>query len=111
MTYKDVEDVIASVGLPHAYYQFTKQTALPPPFICYYYDGSDDLEADNTNYKKIRPLVIELYTDKKDFNLEMSVENVLNTNGFVFTRAETPIDTEQMYMVVFRTTAVIEQEA
>ena len=110
MTFSQVAEMLESLNLPVAYYQFKARTAKPPPFICYYYTTSDDLAADDTNYKKIRPLVIELYTDAKDFEVEANVENLLNTNGFVYSKAETPIDTERMYMVVYNTTVVIEEE-
>lgn len=110
MTFSEVATMLESINVPVAYYQFTNDTAQPPPFICYYYTESDDVAADDTNYQKIRPLVIELYTDTKDFALEETVETTLNENGLVYTRAETPIDTERMYMVVYNTTVVIEPE-
>ena len=110
MTFSEVATMLESIDIPVAYYQFTNNTAQPPPFICYYYTESDDVAADDTNYQKIRPLVIELYTDVKDFDLEETVETTLNENGLVYTRAETPIDTERMYMVVFNTTVIIEPE-
>ena len=66
----ELKELIAGFGLPYAYYQFTKDTAKPPPFICYYLAQSDDFAADGVNYAKIRQLVIELYTRYKDFELE-----------------------------------------
>ena len=110
MTYSEVLAMLETINVPVAYYQFTADTAEPPPFICYYYSTSDDLAADDTNYQKIRPLVIELYTDTKDFTLESTVEETLNTYGLVYSKAETPIDSERMYMVVFNTTVVIDEE-
>ena len=110
MTFSEVATMLESINVPVAYYQFTNDTAEPPPFICYYYTESDDVAADDTNYQKIRPLVIELYTDTKDFTLESTVEETLNTYGLVYSKAETPIDSERMYMVVFNTTVVIDEE-
>lgn len=110
MTYTEVLAMLESTDLPVAYYQFTADTAEPPPFICYYYVGDNDLSADDTNYQKIRPLVIELYTEYKDFALESTVETTLNSYGLVYSRSETSIDSERMYMVVFNTTVVIEEE-
>lgn len=110
MTYSEVASMLDSTNIPYAYYQFTANTAVSPPFICYYYSDSNDLAADDTNYQKIRPLVIELYTDAKDFVLEQTVEDMLSASGFVFSRSESSIDTERMYMVVFNTTVVIEEE-
>lgn len=110
MTYKEVSNMIASIGLPFAYYQFPDGTDIAPPFICFLFDSSNDLAADNTNYQKIRPLSIELYTDNKDFSLENTVETVLNQYGFVYTREETYLDSEKMNMVVYSTEIIVTEE-
>ena len=80
---------------------------IAPPFVCFYFDSSNDFAADNTNYQRIRPLSLELYTDNKDFTLEQTVENVLNQNGLVYSREETYLDSERMYMVTFMTEIII----
>ena len=107
MTYKEVATMIASVGIPYAYYAFPDKTEQECPFICFFFERSNDLVADDTNYQKIRQLNIELYTDNKDFALEESVETILNENGLVYSREETYIDTEKMYMVTFMTDIII----
>lgn len=107
MTYKEVATMIAGIGLPYAYDHFNEEEASPPPFICFFFSGSDDLKADDTNYQKIRPLVLELYTDNKDFTLEQTVETALNEAGLVYSREETYIDTERMYMVTFYSEIII----
>lgn len=107
MTYPQVATMVASIGVPYAYYQFPEGTAQPTPFVCFYFDNSDDLVADNTNYQRIRPLVIELYTDNKDFALEATVESVLNRAGLVYFRAESWIDSERMNMVSYTTSVII----
>ena len=107
MTYKQVAEMVASIGVPYAYYQFPENTSLQPPFICFLFDTSNDFAADNTNYQRIRQLVVELYTDNKDFALEQAVETVLNQNGLVYSREETYLDSEHMNMVTFMTEIVI----
>ena len=119
MTYKEVFDVLNNITvsttttdtIPVAYYAFPEDDpnnpAPPTPFICYYYPGSDDLAADNTNYQKIRPLTVELYTDNKDFATEGLVETALNNAGFVYSRDETYIDSEKLYLVSYETEVVI----
>ena len=110
MTYVEVSEMLDSIGIPVAYYQFPEDSGQEPPFICFYYDSDADLKADNTNYQKIRNLTIELYTDEKDFELEETVEAVLNANEFVYMRYEASIDTERMYMVTFQTSVIITEE-
>lgn len=107
MTYKEVYTMVDSIGLPSAYYQFEKETAKPPPFICFYFPSSDDFLADNLNYQHIRPLTIELYTDAKDYEQEAAVETALNANALVYSRDETYIEDEQMYLVTYYTEVII----
>lgn len=110
MTYKQVSELIESFGLPYAYYEFP-QTQEAPPFICFLFTDSDDLLADDTNYAKIRPLSIELYTDTKDFALESRIETALNEAGLVFTRSEVYIDSERMFQIVYNTSVTIDDVA
>lgn len=110
MTYEDVAKMVDSIGVPFSYYQFPEGTEQACPFVCFYFSGSNDLAADNTNYQRIRPLIIELYTDNKDFALESTVEAVLNQNGLVYARDEVFIDSEKMNMVTYTTEIVITEE-
>lgn len=107
MTYKQVAEMVSSIGVPYAYYQFPNNTGIAPPFVCFYFNSSNDFSADNTNYQRIRQLSLELYTDNKDFTLEQTVENILNQNGLVYSREETYLDSEHMNMVTFMTEIVI----
>lgn len=110
MTYKEVNTMLSSVGIPYAYNQFDNDTPQEPPFICFLYDHDDDLIADNTNYQLIRMLSVELYTDTKDFELEQTVEDVLNVNGLVYSKQETYLESERMYMITFEADVVITKE-
>ena len=110
MTYKQVATMIKNIGYPCAYYQFPNGTAQDCPFICFYFTSSNDLAADDTNYQKIRQLAVELYTDNKDFAKEETVEDALNANGLVFSREESYIDSERLYMVTYMTDVVITEE-
>lgn len=107
MTYKQIDDLVASIGLPYAYYQFTEETAEPCPFLCFYFEGSDDFAADNRNYQKIRPLTIELYTDDKDFALEAQIETALTAAGLVYSRSEVYIGSERMFQITYRMEVII----
>lgn len=110
MTYEQVAQMVDSFGVPSAYYQFADDTAIAPPFVAFYYNRSEDLMADDQNYLKMNGLIIELYTDNKDFALEQTIENTLKENGLVFTRVENYLDSERMYMTVFSTSVVITEE-
>lgn len=107
MTYQQIATMVASIGVPYAYYQFPEGTAVAPPFVCFYFEGSDDLYADDKNYQKIRPLTIELYTDNKDFSLEATVEGILTSNGLTYARNESWIESERMNMVAYTADVII----
>ena len=107
MTYAEISQMISAVGIPYAYHHFEEGSGQQPPFITFYYQGDNDLIADNINYQTVRPLTIELYTDNKDFALEAAVESVLTANDLAFSRTEVFIDSEQMYMVTYYTEVII----
>lgn len=108
MTRAEVFTMIQSMGFPAAYNHFTDDTAKPAPFICFYFPSSDDMMADDINYRKIEQLYIELYTDNKDFAAEISVETVLRSKCLPYQRSETYLDTEQMYLNLYTTEVIID---
>lgn len=111
MTFKEIATMIGSIGLPYAYYQFPEANAVTgPPFVCFYYPHDNDFKADSTNYQKIEHLVVELYTDEKDFAKEATVEGVLAGSDMVWSRSETWIDSEQMHLTVYEMDVVITEE-
>lgn len=107
MTTQEVASMIESIGLPFAYYQFDEGTGQQPPFICFFYPQDNDVLADNTNYVKVSRLVIELYTDNKDFALEAAVEAALAGAGLVYSRSEEKLDDERMFEVIYTTEVII----
>jgi len=110
MLYKDVKDMIQEIGLPFAYYAFPEGTAQEPPFVVFYYQYSDDLFADNSNYRGISNLTIELYTDHKDPLQEAIVEDVLRTHGITWAKSEAVIEAELMTQVTYTTEVLLEPE-
>lgn len=108
MTYKEIKTLLETTGLPVVYYQWPKDKAPNPPYLIFYYPGDNDFVADDTNYQKIRELTVELYTDQKDFALEEVVEGVLS--GMVYSRYETYIDDERMFLVTYEMEVIINAE-
>lgn len=108
MTPSDIRLMVESVGIPSAYYQFADNTGQNPPFICYFFGPSNDLVADNINYARSERLFVELYTDAKDFDLELVVESVLNSNELVFIKTQDIIESEKMHVTVYETNVFME---
>lgn len=111
MTKKEVATMIDSIGLPYAYYQFDEGTGQKPPFVVFFYTGSSDLYADQTNYQKITGLSVELYTAEKDFDLEETVETILNANGLTYSKEENFIDSEKFWQIAYDMEFVLTDEA
>ena len=107
MTLQEVNNMVESIGLPYAYFQFPEGTGQAPPFICFFYTNSDDLFADNSNYQDIRRLNIELYTSTKDFTLEKTIEDTLKLNGFSYYREENFIETEKIWQIAYEMEVLI----
>lgn len=107
MTLQEVNNMVKSIGLPYAYFQFPEGTRQAPPFICFFYGPSDDLYADNSNYQDISRLNIELYTSTKDFALEKTIEDILKLNGFSYYREENFIETEKIWQIAYEMEVMI----
>lgn len=107
MTTAEVKTMIASIGVPFGYYQFP-ESAQACPYICFFYSGSNDVRADDSNYLKVERLVIELYTKNKDLTLETTVEGVLAQNHLVWTRSEYYIDSEKLYETIYETDVMLQ---
>lgn len=97
----DVLSVLAEIGLPFAYHHFAEGESPDPPFICYLTPGSDNFAADGKVYYKIDEYHIELYTDRKDPELEDSVEAVLDGHGVFYDKSEVWIESEKLYEVMY----------
>lgn len=110
MTYTEIAEMVCGIGYPFAYYQFPDGTEQAPPFICFFYPQSNDMYADDSNYQKIEHLIIELYTDNKDFEAEAKVEAALRDADLTWARSEEWLDTERMHEVIYETDVVITEE-
>ena len=97
----DVLSILAEIGLPFAYHHFAEGESPDPPFICYLTPGSDNFAADGKVYYKIDEYHIELYTDRKDPELEDSVEAVLDEHGVFYDKSEVWIESEKLYEVMY----------
>jgi len=110
MKYSEVKTLVESFGLPASYYQFPDGTVQAPPFVCFFYPQSDDLYADNSNYQSITQLVIELYTDAKDIDLELAVEAKLRQAGLSWSKECEYLGDEKMHETIYTMEVLINGE-
>ena len=106
MTPKQIFDMLNELGIDVAYRMFDNQTEYSTPFAVWYFEDSDDLYADDSNYCKIRPVTVELYTDNKEFELESRMEALLAEHGLTYRKNETYIESELMYMVIYESEVI-----
>ena len=93
--------MMEEIGLPYAYHHFAEGESPDPPFLCFLMSGSDNFAADGRTYYKIDEIRIELYTYRKDPDLENRVEAVLDGHGIFYQKTEVWIDSEKLYEVLY----------
>lgn len=102
MTHQEVMTMLAEMNLPYAYDHFVEGESPDPPFLVFLYPGSNHFAADGKVYFKVNRLNIELYTDKKDVELEETVEAVLDRHGIFYGKSEVCIESENLYEVLYQ---------
>ena len=103
MTYDEIMGMLAEVSLPVAYDHFAEGESPDPPFLVFLFPSSDNFSADGTVYQKIDELHIELYTDRKQPDVESALETVLDRHGVFYNKSEVWIETERLYEVLYST--------
>ena len=94
-------EILEATGIPFAYHHFAEGESPEPPFICYLLPEDDDFAADGINYYEIDVVQMELYTDKKDLNLEHRVQQILTNHDIYYERDEVWIPEERLYEVIY----------
>jgi hypothetical protein len=95
--------MLTECNLPFAYDHFAEGESPDPPFLVFLFPGTDNMFADNQVYYKVNELNIELYTDKKDPEIETQIEDVLAAHEVAYEKTETWIKSEKMYEVLYQT--------
>lgn len=102
MTHQEVMAMLTEMDIPFAYDHFVEGESPEPPFLVFLYPGSNHFAADGRVYFKVNRLNIELYTDKKDVELEETVEDVLDRHGIFYGKSEVWIESENLYEVLYQ---------
>lgn len=101
MTYEKIIGVLDAMGIEYAYNEFES----PPKgdaYIAYFEQGHTNEFADDHVYSSSASFAIELYTKKKDRDLEKKLTDLLDAAEIPWTDApEEYISAEHMYQKVF----------
>ena len=105
MTLSELHTTLSAVLPDKVVYNAWPVGEAPPlPFICYLSIGADNFAADNQVYNSNRSVRIELYTRSKDLTTEAAVETALNGVGLYWTRDESYIDDEKVFLTIYEVT-------
>lgn len=106
-TYQEIATGIRNLDIPFAYYSFPTDQAPSLPYLVYFYPNREDFIADNENYSRVETLVVELYTETKDFEMEGSVEAFFEHYGITYDKTETFINKENMFQCYYEAQVII----
>lgn len=101
MTYEEIAVMVEACGLPTAYDHFAEGESPDPPFLIFLLSRSDNFSADSRVYQKVDMLNFELYTDRKQPDVEAQVEAVLDEYGIFYDKSEVWIPEENLYEVLY----------
>lgn len=98
MSLEEIYEKLCTMGIPVAYLQFSKPQKLP--FIAYLEAGTEIQGADNYNLFRRTTIRIELYSEKKNPELERKIENLFRTVE-IEKDGDMYLKEENMFMTVF----------
>lgn len=99
MTYQDMVDLLAKVGVPFAFHHW-EQPPLPP-YGVYFDSGTNNFPADNIAYHVCRDFVLELYLSQRDEAVEGALERVLTDAGFYWEKETAYVAELRQYQISY----------
>lgn len=96
----ELKEILEELKCPVAYDHFN--TSTPTPFIVFRRYSNNNFFADGKVYKKIENIYVELYTDKKDTELEEKLEQLFDENEIIYNvESEEFISEENVYEIIY----------
>ena len=99
ITYMDLIDEMEVLGFPCTYGSFKSEP--PIPFTVVQFAYSDDMMADNQNYKGVGNYQLEYYNSIKYPPDEILIQNKLKELRLPYMKTETRIKSEDLYQVIY----------
>lgn len=101
MTHNEIMAMLAESQIPVAYDHYAEGESPDPPFLCFRYPATDHFSADGRAYYLIAQVDVEVYTDRKDPELEKRIENVFDAHDIFYEKSEVWIESEKLYEVLY----------
>lgn len=99
MTYQELEQLLAPLGIPFAFHHWEKPPAMP--YGVYFDDYTDNFAADGITYVVFFHINIELYVRQRDPDLEGRLEDIFSEAGLYWDKDSTYIDSERFYQIAY----------
>lgn len=96
--------IINEIGLPFAYSHFAEGESPKPPFLVYLFPKNKHFGADGLVFYKNTQVDLEVYTYKKDLELEERIEEILDRKKIYYEKSEVWIASERLYEVLYEFT-------
>lgn len=97
----EIMQMLSEMHLPFAYDHFEEGHAPNPPFLIFLSPESHNFGADGLVYFPVSVWNVELYTDKKEPEIEKAVESIFRNHDLFFDKTEVYIDSERLYEVLY----------
>ena len=103
ITLKQLTPLLSKLNIPVAYNDFKDNKDGQPekPYIAWYVVNTNPVGADNTVAFESYSVVIELYTDIKDFDLELKLKKLLSESGLYYTTSDTTLEEKRTHITYF----------
>lgn len=98
MELNEIYEKLCTLGVPVAYLKFNRPQKLP--FIAYLEAGTEIQGADNYNLYRRTVIRVELYSEKKNPELERKIENLFRSVE-IEKDGDMYLKEENMFMIVF----------
>ena len=105
ITIDELCQVVASIGLPWAQVDFERGDDVEPPFIVLMPSSGATVKANDGNWVRTVEYEIELYTERRNYNLEAAIATALETAGTDWdSGGYWHLESESMFETVFTVT-------
>lgn len=100
------QELLEKLEIPVAYNDFRNLKAGQPfkPYMAWYTTKTEPVGADNKVVFETYPVILELYTENKDFNLELKLKKLLNEAGIFYKTSDSSLEEEHTHITYFMIT-------
>lgn len=99
VTYEQLLELLAPVGIPWAYHHWEKPPA--PPYGVYLDGPYAPFHADNINYFNSRQIRLEIYSPVRDTSLDAKVQAALDAAGLPYEADFQFAESQALYESIF----------